>query len=147
MLPKQNCDKRALGCRLLLWFGKQEAVHGVSVCHHEHLLVAKITITAVSELASMVVECDPRDGTYMTCCFICCGDVVKMSVLRWPRPIRGAPFRLSIGREPLILPAVWARCCTAFHVELNAALQQGSWLLVLVDMPKHFLFRSGAQCA
>ena len=112
MLPEQNCDKRgALGCRLLLWFGKQEAVHGVSVCHHEQLLVAKITITAVSELASMVVECDPRDGTYMTCCFICCGDVVKMSVLRWPRPIRGAPFRLSIGRgRASIQVCLTARC-------------------------------------
>ena len=111
MLPKQNCDKcGALGCRLLLQLGKQEAFHGVSVCHHEHLLVAKITITAVSELASMVVECDPRDGTYMTCCFICCGDVVKMSVLR-PRPIRGAPFRLSIGRgRASIQVCLTARC-------------------------------------
>ena len=47
---------------------------------------------------------------------------------------------------PLISPAVWARCCIACLVELNAALQQGSRLLKLANLPKHFLSRSGAQC-
>ena len=47
---------------------------------------------------------------------------------------------------PLISLAVWARCCVACLVELKAALQQGSRLLKLANLPKHFLSRSGAQC-
>ena len=47
---------------------------------------------------------------------------------------------------PLISLAVWARCCVACLVELKAALQQGSRLLNLANLPKHFLSRSGAQC-
>ena len=47
---------------------------------------------------------------------------------------------------PLISLAVWARCCVACLVELKAALQRGSRLLKLANLPKHFLSRSGAQC-
>ena len=113
MLLKQYSDKRgALGCRLLLWFGKREAVHGAFLFVTVNIgWWGRFAITPVLEPA-MVVECQPRDGTYMTCCCMYRGDMVlKMSTPRWPRPERSAPFRLSTGRgRASIQLCLTARC-------------------------------------
>ena len=132
-LSSKVTDKRgALGCRLLLWFAGGGSRCFV-VCHHEHCWWRSSQSRLSLSLPPMVVVCEPRDGTHMTCCFLYRGDVVlKMSTPRWPRPEQSAPFRLSTGRGRASIQVCLASCQVTKHQWRRRSFQQflsGNWKL------------------